>query len=219
MPASTCLKEGSGIPLVFLHGFLGTCSDWKAVCDFLPPSHCIGIHLPGHGGVPFSETFEIDIDRFHLIGYSMGGRLAMAYAAKNPYRIASLTIASAHPGLTDEAEKQKRLESDARWAKILLELPIDEFLKRWYDQPLFQFYKPDLSMRKKQNVQDLAKALMHYSLGRQPRFDLDNVLVGEWDAKFRALYINPILIPSSGHVVHLENPKAVAAAIEKRVFS
>jgi len=105
--------------------------------------------------------------------------------------------------------------------KMLLELPIDEFLKRWYDQPVFQFYKADWSMRKKQNVQDLAKALIHFSLGLQTRFELDdaNVLIGEWDSKFRALYRHPTLIPSSGHVVHLENPKAVAAEIQKRVFS
>jgi len=123
MPTNSRLKEGPGIPLVFLHGFLGTAADWQPVCDFLPPCHCIGINLPGHGGVPFSEDFEIDIERFHLIGYSLGGRLAMAYAAKNPSRIASLTIASAHPGLTDESEKQKRLENDAMWAKNVIGTP------------------------------------------------------------------------------------------------
>src|SRR3990167_2420505 len=90
------LKQGPGVPLVFLHGFLGSSRDWEPVCSYLPPCQCIGIDLPGHGDSPFVETFNFPIPtpQFHLIGYSMGGRLAMQYALRYPERIASLLIVS-----------------------------------------------------------------------------------------------------------------------------
>jgi 2-succinyl-6-hydroxy-2,4-cyclohexadiene-1-carboxylate synthase len=215
--SSTVLKRGAGVPLVFLHGFLGSAADWEQVCSFLPPRHCIGFDLPGHGNSPFVEDFTIDIPRFHLIGYSMGGRLAMSYAAEHTEQIESLTVMSAHPGLKSEEEKRARLEKDEEWAKLIFELSIDEFLIRWYNQPLFKPFKPDLSMRRHQNIPSLAAALIHYSLGKQNCFTIDGVLVGERDEKFRALYKNPILISNAGHMIHLENPMAVAQIIERRI--
>jgi 2-succinyl-6-hydroxy-2,4-cyclohexadiene-1-carboxylate synthase len=214
MLASTILKKGSGLPLVFLHGFLGTAHDWDPVCSYLPPCHCIGFDLPGHGRSPFVENFEIPIPRFHLVGYSMGGRLALMIPAE---KVASLTLISTHPGLMTEEEKQKRLQSDAEWSKLLFELPIDEFLSRWYHQSLFKSFKPDLSMRRKQNIPALSAAMMHYSLAKQTRHEIDGVLVGERDEKFRALFKNPLLIPNAGHAVHLENPKAVAEILKTRI--
>ncbi len=207
-------------PLVFLHGFLGKGSDWEAVCSYLPPCRIYCPDLPGHGNSPFTENFTLDLPdpTFHLIGYSMGGRLAAAYAEKNPQRIASLTLLSTHPGLRTEEEKKKRWESDSRWAKLLFELPIDEFLARWYDQPVFKPYVPDLTLRKKQNIAALVQSLLHNSLSKQPVYELDQVLVGEYDEKFRALYKNPILVPKSGHMIHLENPQAVAIEIQRRIY-
>ncbi len=209
-------------PIVFLHGFLGSSSDWGPVRSHLSEFQTIALDLPGHGKSPFTERFEIDCgaDRFILIGYSMGGRLAMRYAAEHPERIESLILISAHPGLTSEDEKKERLLSDAKWAKLLFDLPIDEFLHRWYDQPLFHPFKPDFTMRRMQNKEALAAALMHYSLGKQPRHSTNKalVLVGERDSKFRSLYSNPIVIPNAGHMVHLENPKAVAEEIKKRIL-
>jgi len=211
------------LPIVFLHGFLGTKEDWDPVCSYLKEFSCFRCDLPGHGEEPFSEEFhlKIDAERFVLVGYSMGGRLALQYAAKNPKRVADLILISAHPGLQSEKEKQERQALDAQWAKLLFELPIDEFLSRWYDQSLFHPFKPDLSMRKKQNKENLAAALMHYSLSKQPRYDVGRalILVGERDLKFRNLHPDCILIPNAGHMAHLENPKAVAEAIKKRISS
>lgn len=216
------LKQGPGIPLVFLHGFLGNSLDWEAVCSYLPPCHCIGVDLPGHGRSPFSETFDFvfPAPKFHLIGYSMGGRLALMYAMRHPERIERLLIASSHPGLASEEAKSQRLESDKEWAKRLVEWPIDDFLKCWYDQPLFTTFKPNFSMRRQQNPYALASALIHYSLGKQPLLQVDQALhiVGEKDAKFRALHPNAILIPEAGHVVHLENPSAFARIIEQILY-
>lgn len=214
MLSSTILKKGRGIPLVFLHGFLGTSADWESVCSHLPECHCIGFDLPGHGKSPFMENFDIPLSQFHLIGYSMGGRLALRIPKE---KVASLTLLSTHPGLKTEEEKQERLKRDTEWAKLLFELSIEEFLKRWYNQPLFKPFVPELSMRKQQNIPALAASLMHYSLAKQPRYEIDHVLVGERDEKFRSLFQNPIVIPHAGHAIHLETPKAVAEIIQRRL--
>jgi 2-succinyl-6-hydroxy-2,4-cyclohexadiene-1-carboxylate synthase len=212
------LKKGEGIPLVFLHGFLGTHEDWKAVVSHLPDCCCIGFDLPGHGRSPFMNAIELPLPYFHLIGYSMGGRIALQYAADHPEKIASLTLLSTHPGLLSEDAKRNRLKSDRTWASLLIELPIDKFLNRWYNQPIFYPFKPDLKMRQKQNPSLLARSLLHYSLAFQSHFEIDQVLVGERDHKFRSLFQNPILIPNAGHAVHLEQPEFVAEIITKRIF-
>lgn len=210
-------------PIVFLHGFLGQPSDWEPVISYLPPHLSIPIELPGHGITPFTENFRLNLSfpKFHLVGYSMGGRLALQYARKFPEKIASLTILSAHPGLHTPQEKKIRLQEDAKWAEKLLRLPIDDFLSQWYDQPLFQSFKPDFSMRRNHNSKALAATLLHYSLGTQDFYQPKKALylVGEKDEKYRSIYKRADLIPSSGHIVHLENPKAVAKAIEQRIFS
>ncbi len=220
MLAHFCLKEGSGIPLVFLHGFLGTSSDWKEVCAYLPACHCIGVDLPGHGASPFTEHFVEEMprfERFHLIGYSMGGRLALQFAEKHPARICSLLIASAHTGLTSEKEKKGRFKQDIAWAEKLLTIPFDEFLKQWYDQPVFNGFFPK---RGEQDRESLAKALIHYSLGKQDWVRPENAFfaVGEKDRKYRELFPEAEVIPGAAHAVHLENPKALANWIERNIL-
>jgi 2-succinyl-6-hydroxy-2,4-cyclohexadiene-1-carboxylate synthase len=196
-------------PTVFLHGFLGSPKDWEPVLSILN-IEAICPSLPGHNGTPFTPHFDIDLPRFHLVAYSMGGRMALSLPKE---KILSLTLLSVHPGL--KTGHGERWESDLAWAKLLLELPIDEFLHRWYDQPLFKPFKPDFSMRRNHDPKELAKTLLHYSLAKQKYTPLSGVLVGERDTKFRALHPDGIVIPNAGHAIHLENPKAVADAIHR----
>lgn len=191
-------------PLVFLHGFLGAPADWDPVISHLPYP-CLALDLP------YQSPLHIDIPRFHLIGYSLGGRIALAYAAQHPHQIASLTLISTHFGLNTQAEKQQRLLQDTQWA-ALLESDWDTFIKKWYDQPIFHGFRPH---RDKPNIPVLKAALLHFSLGKQQRYEPKNalVIVGEHDQKFRALHPQAIVIPNAGHAVHLENPEALAQVI------
>ena len=101
----------SGRPVVFLHGFLGSSLDWLEVLSYLPSFKSYLIDLPGHGKSAFHPElilphFEEKID---LVGYSMGGRLALQYAAQNPQKIEKLILLSTHLGLFSEEEiLQKR---------------------------------------------------------------------------------------------------------------
>jgi 2-succinyl-6-hydroxy-2,4-cyclohexadiene-1-carboxylate synthase len=203
----TLLKPGAGDPIVFLHGFLGSPFDWLPVTSLLS-NPCLGLYLPGHG----ADTLHIDLPRFHLVGYSLGARLALTIPNALSY-----TLLSVHPGLKTQEEKDLRLQSDLAWAKVLRTMPIDAFLQRWYNQPIFCNFVPDLSMRRQHDPHALADTLIRYSLAHQEYRPLHDVLVGEHDKKFRALHDNPIVIPNAGHMVHLQNPEAVAREIQRNL--
>lgn len=140
--------------LVLLHGFLGSKSDWLGLMPRLSQHfHCICVDLPGHGDhikarLP-TPGFEVCVDdilsrldaigvkQFHLLGYSLGGRIALHLAKKAPTRLLSLTLESSHPGLENPQDKQARHQHDAVWANKLLHLPLSEFLSAWYHQAIF----------------------------------------------------------------------------------
>ena len=82
--------------LVFLHGLLGTKSDWQKVIENLPHFRCLSLDLPFHGEnkavavEDFEQTAQclartkvqhlIKNEPYILIGYSLGGRIAEYYA-------------------------------------------------------------------------------------------------------------------------------------------
>lgn len=205
-------------PLLFLHGFLGSPSDFDLVCSHLENYEHLFIELPGHGKAPFIEdpTSLFPKTPVHLIGYSMGGRLAMQYAVKHPNKIASLTILSAHSGL--QKGRKERLQRDIDWSKKIAEdYPL--FLDAWYRQEIFNGFKPNLSTRKNHNPSELAKTLIHYSVGNQEILSPKHAtfVVGEYDKKYRKLYPNGIVVPGAAHMIHLENPEFVAKVIENVV--
>lgn len=205
------LRKGSGVPVVFLHGFLGRSSDYLPIVKYMEGFHCIGVDLPGHGDSPFTEHFDIPLPYFHLVAYSMGGRLSLRIDEK---KIASLTLISTHPGLQTEEEKSARWQSDLEWAKLLHDLPMEQFLKKWYAQDLFGgFYAPRL----KQNKKELIASFLHYSLAKQTYTPLDYVLVGERDQKFRSLFKHPVLIHNAAHAAHLQNPEQVACILTSNI--
>jgi len=71
-----------------------------------------------------------------LLGYSMGGRLALHAALASPVWRAAI-IVSAHTGLTSSAERQQRLVSDQKWLASLKQQSWPDFLAAWDQQSLF----------------------------------------------------------------------------------
>lgn len=102
-------REGSGTPLVFLHGFGSTKEDYADVVHqaALDDHPVIAYDAPGCGAstcenpddisIPFLVDVaeqvlrELGADRYHLFGHSMGGLTALLLADENPDRVASLT--------------------------------------------------------------------------------------------------------------------------------
>ncbi|MFO6425319.1 2-succinyl-6-hydroxy-2,4-cyclohexadiene-1-carboxylate synthase [Motilimonas sp. KMU-193] len=249
--------SGKGIPWVFIHGLLGSGDDWQHVIAHLPAGHnWLCLDLPGHGGsrdvkvsqqAGFAETAaliaaclnQLNIHLCHLVGYSLGGRIAMYFASQYPQYINTLVLESAHPGLTHSAEQTARLSHDQAWATRFAQQPIDHVLTAWYQQGVFDDLTPKqksalCQIRAHNHGPAIAHMLMATSLGRQANLtpNLQNAkypiryFVAENDAKFSAiaklltqqvpqLDLQPF--PEAGHNIHWAKPLEYAQILEQRV--
>jgi 2-succinyl-6-hydroxy-2,4-cyclohexadiene-1-carboxylate synthase len=79
---------------------------------------------------------RLGVERTHLVGYSMGGRLALHVAALRPSRLLSLMAISARPGLDGPARAARR-EADEDLARAIERNGIDWFIAHWEAQPMF----------------------------------------------------------------------------------
>lgn len=230
--------------LVFLHGFAGDSREWMAVGERFSRHPRLYIDLPGHGGS--SAVFARDVDevclqlsatfvsynilKHWLVGYSLGGRIAMYYSCQNPVGLKGLVIEGGHPGLTHPAAREARWLSDARWAQRFRHEPLADVFNDWYRQPVFAgltaLQRQELvTLRSENSGAALAAMLEATSLAVQP--DLRpalrrchfpfHYLCGEHDHKFRALGAELAapcqLINDAGHNAHRENPGGTAASL------
>lgn len=121
-----------GLPVVFVHSFAGDHLHWAAQIDHLRAQRrVIAFDLRGHGrsASPASGAQSVDaladdiqavidglqIDRFVLVGHSMGGAASLAYAGRHPLRVAGLMLVGT-PGKTPPEQAAPiiaSLESDA----------------------------------------------------------------------------------------------------------
>lgn len=234
-----------GFPwLVFLHGFSGDSREWQNVGAQLPNYPQLHLDLPGHGDsaniavTGFGEVSELlaktlvsyNILKFWLVGYSLGGRIAMYHACQQPAGLMGLIVEGGHPGLLDEPTRKARAESDAQWAERLRREPLDKVFRDWYLQPVFASLNDAerhalVTLRSQNNGSALGAMLQATSLAHQP--DLRAALharnysfhyvYGERDDKFGAiaseLNAQRHVIPNAGHNAHRENPVAVAACL------
>lgn len=104
--------EGSGLPLIILHGLLGSSDNWRAISKRLSPSYKIySVDLRNHGQSPHSEIMtypamaedlrrllELEkVSECHLVGHSLGGKVAMQFATSHPNRVRKLVIVDIAP--------------------------------------------------------------------------------------------------------------------------
>ncbi|MEZ4386991.1 MAG: alpha/beta fold hydrolase [Candidatus Krumholzibacteriia bacterium] len=137
-----------------LHGFLGRGADWDAFAAAvdLPGLELDRPDLPGHGPHPrpvpphfaawvqwLEERLHMATAPVHLLGYSLGGRLALALALAEACtgKVASLTVLGASCGLASHDERRARAAADGELAAALERDGLAPFLDRWYRQPLF----------------------------------------------------------------------------------
>ncbi len=179
--------------LVFLHGLLGTKSDWQKVIENLPYSRCLSLDLPFHGEnkdvavEDFDQTAQfleeqiqhiIKDEPYILIGYSLGGRIAQYYALQARVKIGHLKaviLEGTNLGLQSEQEKQGRLLNDKMWAERFFHETPEAVLEDWYQQPVFshlneQQRKSLIEKRKANCRANIGKMLLATSLAKQPDF-------------------------------------------------
>jgi 2-succinyl-6-hydroxy-2,4-cyclohexadiene-1-carboxylate synthase len=203
------------------------------------PGH--GEEADAGGAITFAGCVESVLQRsprrFTLGGYSLGGRVALHMALGAPERVERLVLVSCSPGIEDPAERAERRAADAVLAEQLEQGPYEEFIERWRTQPLFAADPPEVGElaradQRRNRPERLAAVLRGLGTGEMTPLwsrlgELEmgvTVIVGERDAKFRAIGQRMVaLLPrgelrvvAGGHGLALENPAAVALALEGR---
>ena len=230
-----------GFPwLVFLHGFSGDRREWQAVGEAFPDYSRLYIDLPGHGDSAdisvsgFDDVSDLlrntllsyNILNYWLVGYSLGGRVAMMAACQEMPGLCGLVVEGGHPGLQHEDERVQRRLADGRWAARFRREPLREVFNDWYQQPIFASLDTTqrealVALRCQNKGETLAAMLEATSLAVQPdlRVQLKTrtfpfyYLCGERDDKFRALAaeisVPNHVIRNAGHNAHRDNPAGV----------
>jgi 2-succinyl-6-hydroxy-2,4-cyclohexadiene-1-carboxylate synthase len=232
--------------VVLLHGFTNTGHSWDRVIDALPDgADALAPDIRGHGDASARRPVTLeavieDIDHlapdpFTLVGYSMGGRVALHVAFALPDRVQRLVLIGASPGLKTATARAERRASDAKLAERAENETIERFAERWADMPMLADQPAPVreaadADRRRNDPASLAAALRGLGTGTLPSLwsrlgSLEipvTLVVGERDTKYREIAARMaeemqraevVIVPGAGHAVHAEAPAAVADVI------
>lgn len=147
--------RGTGRPLLLLHGFTGRGTSWVDHAPALARRfRVVTVDLPGHGrsgtaADPRRMSVERTADDLakilsriaaapaHVLGYSLGARIALRLAAAHPDAVDRLVLESPSAGIPDPAERAKRTAADEELAACLDAEGIEGFVTTWERSPVF----------------------------------------------------------------------------------
>lgn len=186
--------DGSGPPLLLLHGFTGSTQNWQALVPALGKTHTvIRVDLPGHGRTALPEDparyampsvaqdlaqllVDLQVASAQVWGYSMGARLALYLALDYPDRVNRLILESGSPGLATEDERALRRASDEALAQCIEQDGTAAFVREWESLPMWAS-QSQLPAAQRQRLHELrlqnsplglANSLRYMGAGAQP---------------------------------------------------
>lgn len=235
---------------ILFHGFLGMPKDWDPITESLkkdfPQAQFRALNFlntpPLSSKVPFEKwganfvnwyQAEYGNQKSILLGYSMGGRLALHAFAENPELFDFIFCISTNPGFFENQvlERRKRVEEDAAWSYRFLHDPWEPLIRDWNSQPVFEGSKDEPTRHDADYRRDvLSKCFTNWSLGHQK--DLRQIIlqyqkkfawiVGEADSKYikmtRDLFqiapeVHYDICPASSHRIIFDNPSELTQTI------
>lgn len=243
------------LPVALLHGFTGSPAGFdRVIAGLAGKTVTVAPLLSGHGHPGASvTTFEGEVDRIAgqlrkrarnwcVVGYSLGGRVALGLLARHPALFESAVLIGARPGLETDAERAERSRSDGELQRILTEEGIEAFVSRWESLPLFasQAGLPSALLagqraaRLRHEPHELAASLRATGLSAMPSYwgalpgieARVHLVVGERDRKFRAIAermrgllrrATLTVVGGAGHNVVLEAPDEVCRIVEHAI--
>jgi len=244
-------------PVILLHGFAQSPATWyetivlleaAGYCAYAPDllqvknkgiSACSSephYSFPSLVATLVSWLDREGFDRVNLVGYSMGGRIALHVAQAYPQRVSSLVLESCGLGPHDGAAQIANEEWDAALAARLRSNTIDDFVDYWESLPLFASQKKlPPEVRERVRVERLAHdpellARLVEGIGQHAMSDMRYLLseitmpllymVGTHDEKYRMLsdeiessFGTVIRRFDTGHDIHLEDTVAFSATL------
>ncbi|MDG2380103.1 MAG: alpha/beta fold hydrolase [Pirellulaceae bacterium] len=226
--------------LVLIHGFLGSPADWGEVQSSLS---CVSDSIT----IPSANCWQSGIEAICrdlppdcvIVGYSMGARVALGCAlADSERKIRAAVFVSGNPGLAGKF-RENRWQKDLEVCEMLARGPIDEFLRRWYRQTVFQprnAAEINSLVAQKVNLdrQRQIELMRTYSVAKQPNYwaGLSElkipvaVVAGELDDKYVDISRQMVeripkaelhLAANCGHIVHRERPMWFVSMLEQFV--
>ena len=222
---------------------------WDSLAT-IPESQCLrvmghGNSSPAQGG----ESFAAEVARLtallpspcpHLVGYSLGARLALAIAIAQPSRIQKLTLIAVTPGFPQTTERETRRAADRDWIRLLRKEGIAAFVEAWQALALWdsQLRLPaaKILQQKRQRLahdaEQLARSLESLGTGSMPPMWATlstlampvQLVVGALDEKYSAIaesmlphfrHGTLVRIPDAGHNPVLEAPSKIASLLSQ----
>lgn len=240
--------------ILFLHGFSQSTRCMGPLVELLGRNddeddgqalalRITALDLPGHGDSgevvaddlwAVADLVAISSAPATLVGYSMGGRVALHVALTHPQQVRGLVLIGATAGIEDAVERQARRQRDNELAAHLETVGVEQFTDEWLRQELFRdlpAWARFTAERHANRVEGLARSLRNCGTGTmEPLWSRLAtitapvlVLAGARDGRFCALgarlaaAIGPNAgfrtVPAAGHAAHLEQPAATAALI------
>jgi pimeloyl-ACP methyl ester carboxylesterase len=231
--------EPNACPIIILHGFLASSRNWRSVAKTLAVHHCVYVlDMRNHGASPHAELMNYPVmardilcfmnnkgfERAHLLGHSMGGKVAMWFALHYPDRVEQLMIVDIGP-VAYQHSFQPTIHA-------LKQLPLRDLANRKHAEQLLAEDIPDLAFRQflLQNLQlnngvyswrinlDIIQTNAHYVVGF-PDVQVDSfsdkalflagqnsVYIDAESVRLRFPYATIEVIPDTGHWLYVEAP-------------
>jgi pimeloyl-ACP methyl ester carboxylesterase len=244
---------GKGFPVVLIHGYLENLTIWSLLIPLLKSQfQFISIDLPGHGKSDFFKLKNIDsladavdavvaklqLEKFHIIGHSMGGYVALAYFEKHKAKCSKICLFHS----TASADSQpKKIDRDRaiKAIKIAFDKYVYLITPNLFSKSTFVFMKNEMiefiQIAKQTNPNGAIEAIkamknrpnreylvakyperFYYLLGEfdqlLPLEKMDAELADKPDVKFNYL-------ENTGHLGLLECPSKVAEFLNDEFFT
>jgi 2-succinyl-6-hydroxy-2,4-cyclohexadiene-1-carboxylate synthase len=223
--------------VLFVPGFMQRGDAWRPVAERIEPSlHSVCLdHRRATFGGRIEEILEAMDPGIILVGYSMGGRLALHAALRRPQSLAALVLVGASAGIEDPGVREGRRSADDRLAAWMEGRSIEEIVAAWESLPLFASQSRELREslrpgRLSHDPAELATLLRTAGQGALPPVwdRLGEIacpalfVAGEGDdAYVQAAYRmsdsvrngKARLVPGTGHAPQLERPEAFAGVL------
>lgn len=246
-------RDRRALPLVLLHGLLGSPAVFHGlVARSNHPGEMLALELPGHGVPPrpMPSSFEHCVDELSrelpphsvLVGYSLGGRIALGIAARHPRLVHGVVAVGAHPGISCDRERRERLAWELAQRELLAREGLVAFVRQWEELPLFASQRSldrerlaaQRATRLGHDPRGIAAALAVLGTGSMPSL-LQGLgagrvpvlmLAGAGDPRFVALAreaqrvapnVLARVLDGSGHNVVLEAPEALARVVDEQL--
>ena len=226
--------------LFCIHGNFQAPSVWKPLAENLKTRNVnldvIPINLENYSFDGFNRWVDdfcnsvqtlAGQEKSFLLGYSLGGRLALHASLHNPNLWQGMIIVGADPGLESQEEKKLQLDKDRSWAERLKREPLEKLVDEWDAQSVFRGIRNQAPRNLgEMNPDRLSQQFKVFSKGIQQNLapklaELKRppilFLSGEKDDKYQKIgkelaksssIVKAQVVPDAGHRVPWENPES-----------